>query len=154
VAVCAAAGPDRFTWRPTIVHYEFDAIRNADLLKREGQIDALRTILQELKNKDKPLPQTLYLSLILPEAYWLDRVERGLDTMNRLAHPTCWTDQLKHAVFQRVSGVDATLQPVRYARDPQAPEQKIHVTVDLTGVSHEDVDRLDRFLRKRTQAAQ
>jgi hypothetical protein len=143
--------PDQCTLTPTVIHYEFNAVQNEELLKREGQLHALHRILQDLKARGDALPQEMHVSVSVPEAQWLQQAESGLEKINRLAAPACFADRLKCTVLRKMTGIDTPLQPVRYARDADYPEQKMHVTVNLSGLSAQDVDRLDQFIQRKMQ---
>jgi hypothetical protein len=126
--------------------YELDAVENEALLKREGQLQAAETVLADLKRQTSPLPHEVCVSITVPEEQWLKRVETGIEKINRVVEPAGIIDRIKQKAIRQAVGLQGELHPVRHERDQNSPQYKMHVFLNLSGISRDDLERVSKFL--------
>jgi len=134
--------------RSARTHYQINTVEKPELLERGAQTRAAQGFLRDLAQNAGPLPEEMKVEVTVPEAKWLKELENSLDRMNRVVEAKGLISSAKHATFRFLSGVQGSLYPVRYYRDDREPDRKMHLHLNFSGVSSEDLVKFASFLQR------
>ena len=148
----AGRGIQDYQTRNARTHYQINTIEKPELLERGAQARAAQGFLRDLAQNAEPLPTEMQVEVTVPEEKWLKELENSLDRMNRVVDGKGMISSAKQATFRFLSGVQGSLYPVHYYRDEREPNRKMHLHLNFSGVSSEDLVKFASFLQRYIRA--
>lgn len=126
--------------------YTLDATQDKRLLDKSGWVQEVGRILEELQGQD-PLPPEVQVEAFFPSEGYVHEIEGALEKLNKVIEPRGFMDKIANQAFRSMSGVKGDLRAVQSRVDPANPNH-LSLTIDLRGLSREDVERFAEFLSK------
>lgn len=125
-----------------------DTRKQPELLQRAGQVQALKRMVGALVESPAPLPKAVYLEVRLPDREWIGRVERGVETGNRIVRGDGLMNRLKRQTLRLITGMQGRVYPIVYQRIGLEDGGKILLGVNLSNLSKEDLVKFASFIER------
>lgn len=138
-------------------HFTFNTLNNPNLLNRQGQYQAIGQALAELDRQTEPLPATCQVAIILPDISAEQALTQFISKSNQVIQSQGFTNTVKHRLFRTLTGVEGKLHPITIQPESQAVSierletRKIHLTLNLSDLSREDVVKIASFINKKNE---